>query len=105
MPRTPKLKTDPPTPEEERKWLNKATQWPLDTPDNVLQAMGKIWRGFCAGHIREDTYRLLFAGLKEIRTGREAEASRRTMQDLGVPFTGMLLTPPERSDDNADQGD
>jgi len=91
------------TPEErERQWLKRCRKWSLNRPEEVLQAMAKIWRAYCAGHIGEQRYKMLMAGLKEIRSGREAEAARRTMQEMGIPFSGMVLIGPgeqQRSDD------
>ncbi len=88
-----------PSAEEERRWLKRASEWRLDTPSAVLRAMSRVWRGYCNGQLTEHTYRLLFAGLKEIRKGREAEAARKTATDVGVPFAGLsLVTPRERSD-------
>lgn len=93
-------KSKPATIHHERQWLKRCQKWKLDTPDLVLQAMAKIWRAYCGGHIRDQTYRMIFAGLKEIRAGREAEAARRTLQDMGIPFAGMtLIGPQQRSDD------
>lgn len=83
-----------PSAEEERRWLKRAAEWRLDTPSAVLRAMSKVWRGYCNGQLTEHRYRLLFAGLKEIRKGREAEAARKTATDLGVPFVGLTLVGP-----------
>ena len=83
-----------PSAEKERRWLKRASEWPLDTPSAVLRAMSRVWRGYCNGQLTEHSYRLLFAGLKEIRKGREAEAARKTATDVGVPFTGLALVAP-----------
>lgn len=84
----------------ERRWLTRCGKWKLNTPDDVLKAMSNIWRAYCNCYIGEQRYKMLMAGLKEIRAGREAEAARRTLQDMGIPFAGMtLIGPQQRSDD------
>lgn len=80
----------------ENNWLtNEAQQVMLNTSGNVMSAMGRTYRAFLLRYISDHTFKLLYAALKELRMGREAEATRQTLRDLGMPFTGLTLTGPK----------
>lgn len=102
------------TVQRENNWLtNEAQQVMLNSPGNVMSAMGRTYRAFLLRYISDHTFKLLYAALKELRVGREAEATRQTLRDLGMPFVGLTLTGPkpekkpngamERSDENVDR--
>ena len=94
--------------QREYNWLKNNAGVPLDTVGHVLNAMGQVYRAYMLDYISERNYKLLFAGLKEIRSGREAEETRRVMRDLGMPFVGLTLVGPEPTngkDRDHDDGD
>ena len=80
--------------ELEDKWLARIENWKMDSPRAVTDAMARTLRAWANGVITAETYRMLFAGLKEVRQGREQEIIfARGGDDAGQDgrFAGLIV--------------